>query len=106
MKTRFAVLASSIASLMGVSGIATAAERDRACLNGIVENYIAAMAAPEILGDVTRNPFTTTVLPDKRRPRAELSAIVNSVPYGMRPAFSTGTHMPSPQAQQAGFREY
>jgi hypothetical protein len=181
MKARFAVLAAGIASLMGVSSIATAAECDRACLNGIVEKYIAAMAAhdpskapiakgtrysengvdltlpdglwrtvgkvgvyrlivadpkegsvgffikaqendspvlvatrlkvvnsqiteiesygarlstttggavaallgPEILGDVTRKQFTTTVPPDKRRSRAELSAIVNSYFTGL-----------------------
>jgi hypothetical protein len=66
MKTRFAVLAAGIATLMGVCGNATAAECDRACLNGIVEKYIAAIAAPEILGDVTRKQFTTTAPPEEQ----------------------------------------
>jgi hypothetical protein len=28
-----------------------------------------------------------------------------SVRYGMRPGISTGTHIPSPQAQKDGFKE-
>ncbi|MEJ1960741.1 MAG: hypothetical protein WDO56_04030 [Gammaproteobacteria bacterium] len=39
-------------------------------------------------------------------PFAQVEAVLLSVPYGMRPAFSTGTHMPSPQAQKDGFKEY
>ena len=31
---------------------------------------------------------------------------VGAVPYGMRPGWVTGTHMPSPQAQKDHFREY
>jgi hypothetical protein len=36
----------------------------------------------------------------------QVEAILLSVPYGMRPGWSTGVHMPSPQAQKDGFREY
>jgi hypothetical protein len=37
---------------------------------------------------------------------SQVEAVLLSVPYGMRPGFSTGTHMPSPQAQKDGFKEY
>jgi hypothetical protein len=37
---------------------------------------------------------------------SQVEAILLSVPYGMRPGFSTGTHFPSPQAIKDGFREY
>ena len=37
---------------------------------------------------------------------SQVEAVLLSVPYGMRPGFSTGTHMPSPQAQKDEFKEY
>jgi len=37
---------------------------------------------------------------------SQVEAVLLSVPYGMRPAFSTGKHMPSPQAEKDGFKEY
>lgn len=37
---------------------------------------------------------------------SQVEAVLLSVPYGMRPGFSTGVHMPSPQAQKDGFKEY
>lgn len=37
---------------------------------------------------------------------SQVEAILLSVPYGMRPGFSTGTHFPSPQAIKDGFKEY
>ena len=37
---------------------------------------------------------------------SQVEAVLLSVPYGMRPGFSTGTHLPSPQAQKDGFKEY
>ena len=37
---------------------------------------------------------------------SQVEAVLLSVPYGMRPGFSTGVHMPSPQAQRDGFKEY
>jgi hypothetical protein len=37
---------------------------------------------------------------------SQVEAVLLSVPYGMRPAFSTGVHMPSPQARKDGFKEY
>jgi hypothetical protein len=37
---------------------------------------------------------------------SQVEAVLLSVPYGMRPGFSTGMHMPSPQAQKDGFKEY
>lgn len=37
---------------------------------------------------------------------SQVEAILLSVPYGMRPGWSTGVHMPSPQAVKDGFREY
>ena len=37
---------------------------------------------------------------------SQVEAVLLSVPYGMRPAWSTGIHLPSPQAQRDGFKEY
>jgi hypothetical protein len=37
---------------------------------------------------------------------SQVEAVLVSVPYGMRPGWSTGTHMPSPQAIRDGFKEY
>jgi len=37
---------------------------------------------------------------------SQVEAVLLSVPYGMRPGWVTGTHMPSPQAQKDHFREY
>jgi hypothetical protein len=37
---------------------------------------------------------------------SQVEAVLLSVPYGMRPAWSTGVHLPSPQAQRDGFKEY
>ncbi|HEY1589039.1 MAG TPA: hypothetical protein VGG00_04815 [Rhodanobacter sp.] len=37
---------------------------------------------------------------------SQVEAVLLSVPYGMRPGWVTGTHMPSPQAKQDHFREY
>jgi hypothetical protein len=37
---------------------------------------------------------------------SQVEAVLLSVPYGMRPGWSTGVHMPSPQAGRDGFREY
>jgi hypothetical protein len=37
---------------------------------------------------------------------SQVEAVLLSVPYGMRPGFSTGAHFPSPQAQKDGFKEY
>jgi hypothetical protein len=37
---------------------------------------------------------------------SQVEAVLLSVPYGMRPGWSSGTHMPSPQAQRDGFKEY
>jgi hypothetical protein len=37
---------------------------------------------------------------------SQVEAVLLSVPYGMRPGWATGTHMPSPQAQKDHFREY
>jgi hypothetical protein len=36
---------------------------------------------------------------------SQVEAVLLSVPYGMRPGWSTGTHMSSPQAQRDGFQE-
>jgi hypothetical protein len=35
-----------------------------------------------------------------------VEAVLLAVPYGIRPGWSTGVHMPSPQAQRDGFKEY
>jgi hypothetical protein len=37
---------------------------------------------------------------------SQVEAILLSVPYGMRPAWSTGAHLASPQAERDGFKEY
>lgn len=37
---------------------------------------------------------------------SQVEAILQSVPYGMRPSWSTGVHMESPQAKLDGFKEY
>ena len=37
---------------------------------------------------------------------SQIEAIMTSVPYGMRPYFSTGFHMDSEQARKDGFVEY
>ncbi len=37
---------------------------------------------------------------------SQVEAVLLSVPYGMRPGFSTGVPMPSPQAQKDGYKEY
>jgi len=37
---------------------------------------------------------------------SQIEAVLLSVPYGMRPAWSSGVHMPSPQAERDHFREY
>ena len=37
---------------------------------------------------------------------SQVEAVLLSVPYGMRPGWSTGVHLPSPQALRDGFREY
>lgn len=37
---------------------------------------------------------------------SQVEAVLLSVPYGMRPGWSTGMHLPSPAAQRDGFKEY
>jgi hypothetical protein len=37
---------------------------------------------------------------------SQVEAVLLSVPYGMRPGWPTGTHLPSPQAKLDHFREY
>jgi hypothetical protein len=37
---------------------------------------------------------------------SQVEAVLLSVPYGMRPGWSTGVHLPSPQAIHDGFKEY
>ncbi len=37
---------------------------------------------------------------------SQIEAVLLSVPYGMRPGWSTGVHLPSPQAIRDGFKEY
>ena len=37
---------------------------------------------------------------------SQVEAVLLSVPYGMRPGWSTGVHLPSPAAERDGFREY
>ncbi len=37
---------------------------------------------------------------------SQVEAVLLSVPYGMRPGWVTGVHLPSPQAQRDHFREY
>jgi hypothetical protein len=37
---------------------------------------------------------------------SQVEAILLAVPYGMRPGWTTGLHMPSPQAIRDGFKEY
>jgi hypothetical protein len=37
---------------------------------------------------------------------SQVEAVLLSVPYGMRPGWSSGVHLPSPAAQRDGFKEY
>ncbi len=37
---------------------------------------------------------------------SQVEAVLISVPYGMRPGWSTGLHLPSPAAERDGFKEY
>ncbi len=37
---------------------------------------------------------------------SQVEAVLLSVPYGMRPGWSTGVHLPSPAARKDGFKEY
>jgi hypothetical protein len=37
---------------------------------------------------------------------SQVEAVLLSVPYGMRPGWSSGAHLPSPAAQRDGFKEY
>ncbi len=37
---------------------------------------------------------------------SQVEAVLQSVPYGMRPGWSTGVRLPSPQAIRDGFKEY
>jgi hypothetical protein len=37
---------------------------------------------------------------------SQVEAVLLSVPYGMRPGWVTGTHLPSPQAKLDHYREY
>ncbi len=37
---------------------------------------------------------------------SQVEAVLLSVPYGMRPGWVTGAHLPSPQAKLDHFREY
>jgi hypothetical protein len=37
---------------------------------------------------------------------SQVEAVLMAAPYGVRPGWSTGVHMPSPQAQADGFKEY
>ena len=37
---------------------------------------------------------------------SQIEAVLLSVPYGMRPGWSTGVHLPSPQAERDRFKEY
>jgi hypothetical protein len=37
---------------------------------------------------------------------SQIEAVLTSVPYGMRPGWSTGLHLPDPQAVRDGFKEY
>ena len=100
MKARFPVLAPGIATLLVVSALthspahaAAVDQCNRACLNSIVEKYVGALRL-----EIFRINGAGQI--------SQVEAVMLSVPYGMRPGFSTGTHMPSPQAQKNGFREY
>ena len=35
-----------------------------------------------------------------------MEAVLLALPYGIRPGWDTGEHMPSPQAQKDAFKEY
>jgi hypothetical protein len=37
---------------------------------------------------------------------SQVEAVLLSLPYGIRPGWNTGVHMPSPQAQKDGYKEY
>jgi hypothetical protein len=37
---------------------------------------------------------------------SQIEAVLLSVPYGMRPGWASGEHLPSPAAQRDGFKEY
>jgi len=37
---------------------------------------------------------------------SQIEAVLQSVPYGMRPGWSTGVHLPSPAVHRDGFKEY
>ena len=37
---------------------------------------------------------------------SQVEAVLLALPYGTRPGWTTGVHMPSPQAQKDGFKEY
>ena len=37
---------------------------------------------------------------------SQVEAVLLSLPYGIRPGWNTGEHMPSPQARKDGFKEY
>jgi hypothetical protein len=37
---------------------------------------------------------------------SQVEAVLLAVPYGTRPGWTTGLHLPSPQAQRDGFKEY
>jgi hypothetical protein len=126
----------SLSSLLGVSMLthtstqAATADCDRACLNGIVEKYVAALRAHDpSKAPIARGTVRSYQIKDGRTVTArntapwtwgiheifqinaegqscQVEAVPLSVPYGMRPAFSTGVHMPSPQAQKDGLKEY
>jgi hypothetical protein len=126
MKARFPVLALTIATLLSLSTLTHAPARaaavdqcDRACLDSIVEKYVAALAshdpkkAPLAPGARYTENNVELPLPDglwrtinAAGQISQVEAVLLSVPYGMRPGFSTGTHMPSPQALKDGFKEY
>src|SRR5689334_22616091 len=98
MMTRFAVLTAAFATLL-VCGTASAAECDRACLNGIVEKYIAAMAAH----DPSKAPIA-------KGTRYSENGVSLTLPDGIwRTVGSIGVYRlirGRSEAQKDGFKEY
>jgi hypothetical protein len=37
---------------------------------------------------------------------SQIEAVLQSVPYGMRPGWTTGVHLPSESVRRDGFKEY
>jgi len=112
MRAASAAVGLGLALLAGAPPGARAAERcERACLEGVAEKYLAAM----LTHDPANAPLAHGARYTEGGRRAHTAgrsvahrgfSQMEAAPYGMRPGWTTGVHLPSEAVRRDGFREY